>query len=290
MDIDLVKLRHVLAIARTRSFSRAAEALNLTQPALSRSIASLELNFGLKLFDRSRRGVEPTAMGRLVIAEAEKVVRAAHDLSHNMRMYSRGEAGELSVGVGPMMSMTVPELLQPLLQRSPGLRVRISSGSSGKLGRELVNDEIELILGSAWDLQGMPGLQKEILGKIRIGILVRADHPLTRLDRVAMSDLQNYPVGSATDDRPGALTANPGALVCDNYHLLRDIVSTTDCLWLASPTLLARDLAVGRLAQVTVEDFSGPDTEIAVLWRSRRTLSPAAEALIAQTRRLLSSQ
>jgi DNA-binding transcriptional LysR family regulator len=290
MDIDLIKLRHVLAIARTRSFSRAAETLNLTQPAVSRSIASLELSFGLKLFDRSRRGVEPTEMGKLVIAEAEKVVRAAHDLSHNMRMYSRGEAGELSVGVGPMMAMTVPSLLQPLLQRSPGLRLRILSGSSGKLGRELANDQIELILGSTWDLQGVAGLQMEILGSIRVAILVRANHPLTRLDRVAISDLRDYPVASATDDRPAALTTNTGALVCDNYHLLREMVLTTDCLWLASPTLLARDLADGRLAQIAAEDFSGSDVEIAVLWRSRRTLSPAAEALIAETRRFLSSR
>jgi DNA-binding transcriptional LysR family regulator len=290
MEIDIVKLRHLLAIAQTRSFSRAAETLNLSQPALSRSIAALELRFGLRLFDRSRRGVEPTAMGRLVIAEAQKVVRAAHDLGHNITMYSRGEMGELSVGVGPMMAMTVPELVQPLLQRSPRLSLRITSGSSGKLGHELANDQIELILGSAWDLQGVPGLQKEILGSIRVGILVRAGHPLTRLERVALSDLQDYPVASATDDRPAALTANVGAITCDNYHLCREMVLTTDCLWLASPTLLARDFADGRLVQISADDVLGGDVEIAVLWRSRRTLSPAAEALIAETRRFLSAR
>jgi DNA-binding transcriptional LysR family regulator len=286
MELDLTKLRHMIAIAQTRSFSRAAETLDLTQPALSRSIASLEASFGLRLFDRSRRGVEPTVMGKLIITEAEKVLRAAGDLSHNIKMYSRGEGGELSVGIGPMMTMLFPALVRPMLESSPRLDLRISTGSIRKLGRELANDQIELILGGAWDLENIPGLQMRFLGSIHMGLVARASHPLTLLDRVTISDLQRYPVASATDDRPAALNTNAGALICDNYPLLRQLVLTTDCLWLVAPALLTHDFAEHRLAEISADNLIFGDVEISVLWRSSRSLSPAAEALITETRRL----
>ncbi len=68
--LDLKLLHQALILARHRNFARAAEALHLTQPALSRSIAGLEAALGEKLFDRTRQGVEPTSFGRMLLARA----------------------------------------------------------------------------------------------------------------------------------------------------------------------------------------------------------------------------
>ena len=74
---DMRRLRHALALAEYRNFARAADALHITQPALSRSIQSLEDGLGVRLFDRSPRDVQPTAFGELVC-----VMRAESNYPH----------------------------------------------------------------------------------------------------------------------------------------------------------------------------------------------------------------
>jgi hypothetical protein len=64
------------------------------------------------------------------------------------------------------------------------------------------------------------------------------------------------------------------------------LVLTTDCLWLVAPALLTHDFAEHRLAEISADNLIFGDVEISVLWRSSRSLSPAAEALITETRRL----
>ena len=80
MVIELRLIRHALALGQHRNFARAAEALNLSQPSLSRSIAALEQAFGVPLFDRSHKGVVPTAFGR-VLLERQQTLRALGELT-----------------------------------------------------------------------------------------------------------------------------------------------------------------------------------------------------------------
>ena len=75
--MTLVQLRHLVSLAQTGSFSRSAEALHLTQPALSRSIRALEDELGLRLFDRIGRRSELTPFGRELVARAQPLVRDA---------------------------------------------------------------------------------------------------------------------------------------------------------------------------------------------------------------------
>ena len=77
---DMRRLRHALALAEHRNFARAAAALHITQPALSRSIQALEEGMGVLLFDRSPRDVEPTAFGELVLRHARGLELSSRDL------------------------------------------------------------------------------------------------------------------------------------------------------------------------------------------------------------------
>ena len=153
MEIDLTRLRHIAAIARTGSFSRAAEDLHITQPALSRSIASFEQRYSLRIFDRDRSGVVPTAMGQLVIEEAQRVLRAARDLDHNLRLYAKGEGGDLAFGAGPLLAMLLPDLGRRLLAESPAIQLRASVRTPDYLVQELLDDRIELIFGNSWNIR-----------------------------------------------------------------------------------------------------------------------------------------
>ena len=98
--LELRLLHQALILARHRNFARAAEALHLTQPALSRSIASLESALGERLFDRTRQGVEPTSFGRMLLARAQPLVDDANELERDFFLMRGLEIGELRVGAG----------------------------------------------------------------------------------------------------------------------------------------------------------------------------------------------
>lgn len=287
MDIDLTRLRHIAAIARTGSFSRAAEDQHITQPALSRSIASFEQRYGLRIFDRDRSGVVPTAMGRLVIEEAQRVLRAARDLDHNVRLYAKGEGGDLAIGTGPLLAMLLPDLGRRLLEDCPAIHLRASVRTADHLVQELLDDRIELIFGNSWNIRDIPDLAFSPIGSIRLAFVVRGDHPLVGQADLDLGQLAQFPQASAAGSSVPTLAPSSGSFICDNYHVLRELVIGSDCVWLAAPTVLADDIAAGRLVALEVADYASIDSEVAMIQRRSRTLSPAAQALVEHLRKLL---
>src|SRR3989475_670540 len=98
--MTLVQLRHLISVAQTGSFSRSAEAMHLTQPALSRSVRALEQELGIPLFDRIGRHSELTAFGREMLGRARALVAEADELRDRGRQLREGAAGTVRVGLG----------------------------------------------------------------------------------------------------------------------------------------------------------------------------------------------
>ena len=93
MNIELRHLRHALALAEHGNFARAAEALHLSQPALTRSLQALEAQVGEQLFDRSHREVTPTTMGELLLQHARQLLlHAVNHLRHHLRFVAEKRA------------------------------------------------------------------------------------------------------------------------------------------------------------------------------------------------------
>ena len=118
--LTLAKLEHALVLQRRGSFSRAAEELNLTQPTLSRSIASLEALWGIQIFERGRAGVRPTPIGSEMLAQAEQLISLARTLDSNMQLRANAMAGPVAFGMSGLISTVfMPEILAFLSRRSP---------------------------------------------------------------------------------------------------------------------------------------------------------------------------
>lgn len=285
--MDLTRLRHIVAVARNRSFSRAAEEEGITQPALSRSIAAFEQRHGVTLFDRGRGGVHPTPAGLHVIDRAEKLLAAAGDLERSLRRYPGGEAGRIAFGLGPLLSsLFLPRLAGSLLRAYPGLQIVTLTRTPNQLVSELLADRIEMILGNNWNLGRVPGTELERLGRLKIAAMVRAGHPLAHMGKVALADLEAYPVASAVELPTGTMGI-AGSFVCDNFHVLREAVLGTDCVWMSSPAFLAEDLRKGRMAQLDVADLPAADSDICLVFKRGRTRSPAAVAVAEQVRAMI---
>jgi DNA-binding transcriptional LysR family regulator len=285
--MDLSRLRHILAIADTGSFSRAAEEVRITQPALSRSVAAFEQQHGVRLFDRGRGGVAITAAGALVIEQARGMLAAAGDLERSLRLFGKGEAGRLAFGLGPLLANLLPMIMPALLRSRPNLRVTTMIRPVDQLMGDLFNGRIEMIFGNSWHLGQVPGLVREELGSLPLGIFVRADHPLAGMRQATTAQLEAYPTAHPVELPSGGLTDRGGSFICDNFDVLRDIVLATDCICRTAPAFLRRELEEGRLVELDVPELSPAKTEISVVVRRGRSQSPAAQSVIAAIRTVL---
>jgi DNA-binding transcriptional LysR family regulator len=286
--MELTRLRHIVAVARNRSFSRAAEEEGITQPALSRSVAAFEQRHGVTLFDRGRGGVHPTSAGLLVIDQAQKLLAAASDLERSLKRYPGGEAGRIAFGLGPLLaSLFLPRLGSSLLQAYPGLQILTLIRPPTQLVTELLGDRIEMILGNNWSLGRVAGTEIERLGRLKIAVMARAGHPLAYAGSVSLAELEAYPVASAIELPTGGMSGNAGAFVCDNFHVLRETVLRTDCVWMSSPAFLADDLRAGRMVQLGVGELPPGHSDICLVSKRGRTRSPAAAAVAEEVRAML---
>ncbi len=282
MDIDIRKLQQVATVARTGSISRAAEQLHMSQPALSRSISSLEARFGIRIFDRSRSGAVLTTAGRQAVAEAEELIRRAETLEHNMRLYGSGEAGQVAFGMGPLIaSLVLPDLGVHCLARWPRLDVNVSAKSATVLVQDLLADHVEMFFCARDQIPESEQLRMETVGEIDLCMLVRAGHPLAGQEVVTQDDLAGFPVLSGAELSTSGAGTTRGSFICDNYHLLRELALASDGVWMASPQVVAEDLEQGRLRRLRVTGDTRPSrTEVCVVYREGRLLSPAASAIV----------
>jgi len=111
--MDLVKLRYFQTVAKTLHFRRAAALLNVSQPPLSKSIKTLEDELGTQLFLRSKRRVELTPAGEVLLKRCEKIFQELEDAKAEVKRYSRGEKGTIRIGCEDGTTFSV---LPPVLQ------------------------------------------------------------------------------------------------------------------------------------------------------------------------------
>lgn len=124
--MDVRQLQYALALARTGSFSRAAEELDIAQPSLSQQMGKLEKELGMPLFFRGHGGVTPTPDGVRFLEQAGEIVRLHDDLTREMRERSVGIGQELVVGAPAITGGHVlPPLLRSFYRSHPGVRVRL---------------------------------------------------------------------------------------------------------------------------------------------------------------------
>lgn len=196
--MTLVQLRHLLSLAATGSFSRSAEALFLTQPALSRSIRALEDELGQALFDRVGRRSELTPFGREAVARARLLVDAADDLRDSGAQLARGDAGSLRIGLGsgPGALLMTPMLMH-MAQHHPQLRLDIARGSTDLLEQGLRERTIDALVVDARSLVPAPDIRVSDSYELRGAFLCRRGHPLVRRrGSLSFDQVRAYPMAS----------------------------------------------------------------------------------------------
>ncbi len=206
MTLELRQLRHLLALADHGGVGRAAAALGMTQPALTRSLKELERQVGVALFDRSRSGVAPTDEGRLLTQRAREVVQLADELDRDAVRSRVPGSGQVLLGAGPYPAETiVPAAMASLSDRDPLVRVRVVVRDWDELLHRLRRREVDFFVGETSTLDREPDLDVEVLAPHPVYFVARRGHPLARRAVVRPADTFGYPFLALTRYPPRVL-------------------------------------------------------------------------------------
>ncbi len=189
--MELRQLESLVSIADSGSFSRAAAALNLAQPSLSRQIASLEAELGQRLLVRTGRGVAPTAAGEALLVHARSMLETARRACGELRDLDASPSGKVVVGLPPRVALglSVP-LVRGFRERFPRAVITVLEGLSLALRESLIAGRLDLAL--LFDPLPSAQLQYEPLMRERL-LLVAP--PGSRLPpRASLASLAGYPL------------------------------------------------------------------------------------------------
>ncbi|MCM2312971.1 MAG: LysR family transcriptional regulator [Steroidobacteraceae bacterium] len=295
MPIDLRQYRHVLALDQHRNFARAAEALGLTQPALSRSLQALEKSIGARLFDRDRTRVEPTPVGERLIERARLLVNQARDVEQDLGQMLGLEAGLLRIGAGPYPAdLSVGTAVGRLLRLHPALMVDLAVGDWTELTRRVASGELDMAIADTSLAQQDDRLVGEALPQHQLKFFCRPGHPLAGAVGLTLEQLRRFPLVStslpgrfvalaANDNRglratlPAGVTAP--AIRVGTFALTLKVVMESDAIGGAVPSQIEDSVTRGELVTLPL-DLPWLKTGYGIIRLANRTPSPAAMAFL----------
>jgi len=294
--IDTRYLRHLLMLARHRNFRKAADALFITQPALTKSIKNLEEQLGVLLFDRKPLSVDPTPQCRVVLEHAQKVMHELEEIQHSLDSLSQELRGELRVGSGPVIARgPVADAVARLLAAHPALSVQITIDSWAGLQRQLQSGEIHLMVADVGSFVDSDELEILPLAPVRGVTLCRRGHPLLAKGFVETKDLLQYPLAlpflpqrwiewlrnnAPEDTDPDFFLARACRVQCESFTLLQNVVLYSDFITSAPRAVVHDALQRGDLVELGFAGFDDIQVLPGVVYLKNTTLPPSGVALI----------
>jgi len=280
-----IKLRHLscfLEVARLRSVAGAAQALHVSQPAVSKTIGELEQLLGSPLFDRSRRRLALSPFGEVFYryaATSLSALRQGIDVAKGAH-----EATLVRVGALPTVSAHIlPDAVQAFTASGSGIHTRIITGPNAYLLSLLRTGDVDLVIGRMTEPEAMYGLAFEHLYSERVAMVVRPGHPLLAREPFHLAMIEGYPLLMPTPDSvirrlvDRMLLANGVTNLRDEVETVsnafgRSYVRQTDAIWFISEGVVIRDL---RESQLVMLPFDTSETTGPVGFTTRIDTGPA---------------
>lgn len=185
VEIRISQLRALDALSREKSFSAAAEALKVSQPAISLQLRNLQQKHGVKLFMRKGKSIEFTQFGQGLVLKARKILSLLKDMENSIQAVSELQSGHLAIGLS--CHYLVMELLAAFMERYSGVQVDAYIKDSVTLIDEVINCKLDiaLVTGSQPD----PRLHNTLYSQQQIILFVSRDHPWANQDRLHFKEL-----------------------------------------------------------------------------------------------------
>jgi DNA-binding transcriptional LysR family regulator len=259
--MQLIHVESFLEVARQGNLSRAADALFVTQPALTARLQQLEGELGAELFLRSRRGMVLTDAGRAFLPYAERALEALSGGRELLLSMQHGTAGELVVGAAPAISTYVlPPVLVQLAARHPQVRLVVRTGHSEEIVEMAVRREIQV--GLVRELRH-PEIESRPLYDDELVMVAEPGHPFAHLEhfplaRIGEVRLVLFDRTSSWYDLTNTVFRSAGVapasvIELDNIDAAKKMVEAGLGVAFLPKTAVAEELAAGRLRPIALE-------------------------------------
>ncbi|HCL5071592.1 TPA: LysR family transcriptional regulator [Salmonella enterica] len=293
-----IRLRHLhtfVAVAQQGTLGRAAETLNLSQPALSKTLNELEQLTGTRLFERGRLGAQLTVPGEQFLTHAVKVLDALNTAGQALNRKEDASADVVRIGALPTAALGIlPAVIGRFHQQQKSTSLQVATMNNTMLLAGLKSGEIDLGIGRMSDPELMSGLNYELLFLESLKLVVRPGHPLLQetitLSRVMEWSVVVSPKGTVPRQNAEALLQSQGCkmpagcIETLSASLSRQLTVDYDYVWFVPSGAVKEDLRQATLVSLPVPTQSAGEP-IGILTRVDIPLSTGAQMLIAAIRK-----
>lgn len=288
--IDTARLEAFVEVARTGSISRAAEALFVTQPALTARLQALERSLGADLLVRGRHGSRLSEAGKALLPHAERALVALRAGRTAVEEVRSGSAGRLTIGAAPAVSTYVlPAMLHRFQAKHPAVRLVVRSGHSEEILQMVLRDEVEI--GLMRPIQH-PEITATLLYEDELTLVVHRGHRFAAAGHVRMAELASehlilFDRTSSYHELTSAIVRQAGIsprgrLEVDNIDAAKRMVEQRLGIALLPRTSVQADIGSGRLVPVAVIDMAPVRRQIVIARRrDAGELTPVLAAFLA---------
>ena len=291
MKTDPRLFRYLRSIAEHGSFSHAAAAENISQPALSNKIALLERQVGVCVMERGRHGATLNEYGTILLRYARAmdvmIDRAREEVEHKRH----GDEGPLVIGGTPAtLVKLVPTAIGQLAAGHSRMSISVVEGDDEVIIDKLQTGEIDLMLSASGPGMKYPGIAQETLLQLPIDAVVSTASPLSKLKTASLSQLAGEqwvfpPPGSVFRQQIDAIFLNAGVTfpvthwTCSSMMSLKSLIQHAGCVGIMPRHTFALEEKTGFLHGIRLRNIMAHRT-VGVMRLRARTLSPLAERFV----------
>ena len=293
-----IRLRHLhtfVAVAQQGTLGRAAETLNLSQPALSKTLNELEQLTGTRLFERGRLGAQLTLVGEQFLTHAVKVLDALNSAGQALNRKEGLNNDIVRIGALPTAALGIlPTVIGQFHKQQKDITLQVATMNNTMLLAGLKSGEIDIGIGRMSDPELMSGLHYELLFLESLKLVVRPGHPLLQ-ETVTLSRVMEWPVvvspkGTVPRQNAEALLQSQGCkmpagcIETLSAALSRQLTVDFDYVWFVPSGAVKDDLRRGVLTALPIAT-QGAGEPIGILTRVDATLTPGTQTLLSAIRK-----
>ncbi|HFT1591287.1 TPA: LysR substrate-binding domain-containing protein, partial [Klebsiella pneumoniae] len=293
-----IRLRHLhtfVAVAQQGTLGRAAETLNLSQPALSKTLNELEQLTGTRLFERGRLGAQLTLVGEQFLTHAVKVLDALNSAGQALNRKEGLNNDIVRIGALPTAALGIlPTVIGQFHKQQKDITLQVATMNNTMLLAGLKSGEIDIGIGRMSDPELMSGLHYELLFLESLKLVVRPGHPLLQ-ETVTLSRVMEWPVvvspkGTVPRQNAEALLQSQGCkmpagcIETLSASLSRQLTVDFDYVWFVPSGAVKDDLRRGVLTALPIAT-QGAGEPIGILTRVDATMTPGTQTLLSAIRK-----
>ncbi len=260
----LKQIRNFVAVVEHGGIRAAARELAVSQPAITKSVRSLEAELHVQLLQRSPHGVVPTPVGRMFFARARVAYAELRKAEEELAQTGPEGIGMVAFGVGPVAAILVaPHAVTQFHQQFPRARIRVLEGFSPTLLPLVRDGSLDFAMGPRVDHKLDTDLAFHPLFREDFVVVARKGHPLRHMQSLAQlsdadwlsfggSGLPNGPLDLAFSS--AGLPVPRQVVQCESYNIVVSVLATTDMLGIIARRMLASPLARESLQEIAVAE------------------------------------